>query len=199
MKNLFTFLSFLLILSACKDSVTYSKEELLEEKLTNISTASWVNDYDNEPQETETFDQLYLVREDFVFHPFGYNPTLENIKAQYSFCELRLDTLIDDSYNDTVIYYKLHLNNSEFIFVQGFLNGIPANFLAGAKIIDDEIALEGGIRIGMDKMEFYKRFKDPRILEMDVIEIGDRDSTSVFEFLFTEDVLVEINYMGYIG
>ncbi|WMJ75026.1 hypothetical protein RCC89_17920 [Cytophagaceae bacterium ABcell3] len=142
---------------------------------------------------------LYLVKEDFVSKPFGFSPILKNFSQHLSHQSFVIDTLFENLFNDTIVYYKIEVNDTELFFVDGYLNESPAIFLSAAVIKDKEIELLGGIRVGMTKEEFARIIDDDRVLEEEVVEIGDLEYNAVYKFLFSENRLVEISYLGYTG
>jgi len=95
-----------------------------------------------------------------------------------------------DSLIDTVKTYKF-----DNVSIQSYKTS-NEEWICEAKIINSEFEFLKSIKIGINKKTFEKAVKTK--VNSDIVKIGNLEQTSVFVFKFTNHILAEIVYEGYV-
>jgi hypothetical protein len=138
-----------------------------------------------------------IDKEAFIIKPFGYEPSIKNFKANlpssfklqvYSMKNIHNPTIIDTIYN-------FHQKNSKFLVYKNRNN--RELFFAG-NIYTDKIQLQNGIRVGISRADFYKRFNNLKPDQKDTIRISSKKAPNSINFIFKNDKLSVIKIDNYI-
>jgi hypothetical protein len=132
-----------------------------------------------------------LTKNVFILKPFGYEPTIKNFstylpvnyKQKIYTKENKLHPNITDS-----IYRFQHKKNQLFVYKT---NSKREFFVAG-NIYDSGIVLHNGVRVGMNRTEFFNCFIDLNFNETDTLRMTSKQAGNSYNFIFKNNVLTAI-------
>ena len=136
-----------------------------------------------------------ISQKEFLNKPFGFNETIANFKSITNPRFKVEKTLRNNKHypekTDTI--YKFTCKKSALYFYKTHLN---QEFLLVGKIVNKEIELKNGVKVGLTKHEFKSRFKDQLPWQKDSLRlIGEG---IVYTFIFDENKLSRINIDNYV-
>lgn len=134
-----------------------------------------------------------ISQKEFLEKPFGFKKSIENFSnnsnAQFKTQKLlrknkhypkKTDTIYQLTYKKSKIFFKTYLGKK---------------FLLTGNILNRQIELKNGIRIGITKDEFIKRFSNELKLNKDSLKmIGEGTK---YTFIFDKEKLYRINIDNY--
>jgi hypothetical protein len=138
-----------------------------------------------------------LDKEAFIFNPFGYEPNIKNFSAFLpSNYKLQIYTTKNKFYPNIVdsIFRFYHKKNELFVYKT---NSKRELFMAG-NIYDHNIILHNGVKIGMERNDFFKCFNDLKTDLKDTLRISSKHGANSYNFIFSDDKLKAIKIDNYI-
>ena len=138
-----------------------------------------------------------LDKETFTLKPFGYEPTIKNFRvylpSSFKLQVYSMKNIHNPSVIDTI--YRFHQSKSEFFIYKNVNN--REMFFAG-NIYTTKIKLNNGVKVGMDRSEFYKCFTNMKTSTRDTIRVSTKRATNSINFIFKKNKLDVIKIDNYI-
>ncbi|MDX5346078.1 MAG: hypothetical protein LPJ89_06960 [Hymenobacteraceae bacterium] len=136
-------------------------------------------------------EALYVVQNELVVSPLGLGPR-------------SLPTDIHRKYGNGFreeIYYPKNKQQKQVLDVVVLMHRndnklrLHNGILVAAELVNNEIDIQKGIRVGMSKASFSKKFTDAfKDSVPDVVQVGNNSRTAYFTFSFADDTLSNIRY-----
>lgn len=139
-------------------------------------------------------DYQTISQKEFLESPFGFTENIENFtnlsKPKFKTKKLLRKNKHYPEKTDTI--YQFIYKNSEIFFYKTHLG---QEFLLTGKIMNKQIELRNGIKVGILKDEFIKRFSDKLKFKADSLQmIGEGTK---YTFIFNKGKLYRINIDNY--
>lgn len=136
-----------------------------------------------------------ISQKEFLESPFGFTENIENFtnlsKPKFKTKKLLRRNKHYPEKTDTI--YQFIYKKSEIFFYKTHLG---QEFLLTGKIMNKQIILRNGVRVGLSKNEFIKRFSDKFELKSDSLQmIGEGTK---YTFIFNQGKLYRINIDNYL-
>lgn len=141
-----------------------------------------------------TIEYKSLSQKEFLENPFGFKESIENF-SNLTNPKLNTKKLLRKNKHypektDTI--YQLTYKNSEIFFYKTHQG---KEFLLAGKVLNKQIELKNGIRVGITKDEFTSRFSDNLRFKSDSLQmIGEGTK---YTFIFDKEKLYRINIDNY--
>jgi hypothetical protein len=132
----------------------------------------------------------------FLTNPFGYEPTIKNLKTQLPSYKLQIYTTKNKFYPNLLdsIFRFYHKKNELFVYK----TGSKRELFVAANIYDINITLQNGIKVGISRMDFFKCFNDLKQTMNDTIRMVSRHTRNSYNFIFKQEKLKAIKIDNYI-
>jgi len=172
---------------SCNPGNTNNKDTLKD------STNSTVNSTEsNSIEQPIVCERIY--NNDFAIKPFGFkikeNTLKSDFSVNFSVEKKNIKNPHEQGVVDTVVYYRYHTS-----FLK-FYKTATKTFFQQALLKDDLIELSKGIKVGMLKDDFLKKFNSRAT--KDTICVSDDEETYQHYFIFNKDKLSEITINMYV-
>jgi hypothetical protein len=157
-----------------------------------FSTCSSTEKIKKSPVETKTSD-----KENFISSPFGYEPNIKNFSTYLpSSYKQQIYTTKNKHYPNITdsIFRFYHKKNELFVYKT---NSKRELFVAG-NIYDNKIILHNGIKVGMNRSDFFKCFNDLKFNTKDTLRIISKQARNSYNFIFKNDKLKAIKIDNYV-
>lgn len=132
---------------------------------------------------------------EFVMNAFSSGFKLKTlIKNKNDFFNISKEPVVnihDSAVVDTAYFFSNRKNEISIY------KAVHAELINRFDVSDKRFILYGGIRVGITKEAFQKKFRI-KSLKNDTVAIGDEDNIAKFYFYFRKSVLVRINYKAFI-
>lgn len=127
---------------------------------------------------------------DKYIYPFDFDSVYINSKTLKNICEedVIMDSIFQKGWADKFI---LKNNNSEVEIYRKFHDGRYYSYLGDFKMKSNVFIVEEGIKIGMDKYDFYDRI-NIKPFDCDTVHIHPFNSAADFYFIFRQATLESI-------
>lgn len=138
-----------------------------------------------------------VSKENFLTDPFGYKPGIKNfterLMPDYKLQVYSMKNNHNPKQSDTI--YRFYRKKSE-LFVYKTMYGRELFF--AANITDNKVVFKNGVKVGIDREDFFKRFNNFPVVQDDSIKIGTKRATIMFNFVFRNNKLKAIKINNYI-
>lgn len=126
----------------------------------------------------------------FFYYPFGKYDAMDPIRSKYPFFKFKIEA--DTAKYDPVKFYRMSFKDSFVKFLKNDDTGKME--IVYGKIINDEIVLDNGFKIGLNKDLFFKYFfKNPAHLEnIKYVKIDSILEGMFYTFYFENDTISSI-------
>jgi len=144
----------------------------------------------------ENSNQTYpqISQEKFLEKPFGFEENIKNFSTlanpTFKIQKLLRKNIHYPEKTDTI--YEFHYRKSEIFF---YKTHTGKEFLLAGKIMNDQIELVNGIKIGIPKSAFTSRFSDNLNFTGDSLKLIGEGTK--YTFIFKKDKLFRINIDNY--
>ncbi len=141
-----------------------------------------------------TIEYKSISQKEFLENPFGFKESIENFsnlsRPKFNTQKLLRKNKHYPEKTDTI--YQFTYKNSEIFFYKTHLG---QEFLLAGKVVNKQIVLKNGIRVGITKDEFTSRFSDNLKFKSDSLQmIGEGTK---YTFIFDKEKLYRINIDNY--
>jgi hypothetical protein len=141
-----------------------------------------------------TIEYKSLSQKEFLENPFGFKESIENFSSltspKFNTQKLLRKNKHYPEKTDTI--YQFTYKNSEILFYKTHQR---QEFLLAGKVLNKQIELKNGIRVGITKDEFTSRFSDDLKFQSDSLQmIGEGTK---YTFIFDKEKLYRINIDNY--
>jgi hypothetical protein len=138
-----------------------------------------------------------LAKEAFILKPFGYEPNIKNFSTFLPpTYKQQIYTTKNEHYpNITDSIFRFHHKRNELFIYK--TNSKKELFVAG-NIYDCRIILHNGIRVGMNRTDFFKCFNDIKYMSKDTLRISSRQAINSYNFIFKKNKLIAIKIDNYV-
>lgn len=138
-----------------------------------------------------------VTKEIFITDPFGYKPNIKNFSAnlfpQFKLQIYSIKNIHNPAVSDTI--YRFYRKKSELFIYK--TNDGKELFFAG-NIFDTKVVFQNGVKVGVQKSDFFKGFTNLKPTMSDTIEFGSKRSTTLLKFIFKNEKLHVIKIDNYI-
>jgi len=135
-----------------------------------------------------------ISQEKFLEKPFGFEENIKNFSSQaqlkFKTQKLLRKNIHYPEKTDTI--YRFHYRKSEVFF---YKTHTGKEFLLAGKILNKQIELVNGIKIGLPKSVFTNRFSDNLNFKGDSLQLIGEGTK--YTFIFKKDKLYRINIDNY--
>ena len=142
----------------------------------------------------EQFDvPVTISREEFAAKPFGFDLTIRNFEENYKNVLKRqryFMTMPNTGRVDTIYRFYKGKKTGVFFHKYGRFDGR----IMGGKIRKPQIELNNGIRTGMSREEFFRKFSDWEYNASNNLTIESPATRCTFTFVFSRNKLKEIKF-----
>jgi hypothetical protein len=138
-----------------------------------------------------------LAKDNFISSPFGYEPTIKNFSTYLpSSYKQQIYTTKNKYYSNITdsIFRFYHKKNELFVYKT---NSKRELFVAG-NIYDSRIVLHNGVKVGMNRSDFFKCFNDLKFNAKDTLRMTSKQAGNSYNFIFKNDKLKAIKIDNYI-
>lgn len=138
---------------------------------------------------------IRIINNELALDPFGkdFYSILRDV-GHYELEKLPRENIHIDNQVDTILNARFDYSTIEYFKSQAGDDG----FMLSANIRSPKVALRKGIKTGMSKADFIALFEELKGKEeFNVITISDLEGLQSVDFLFVNDKLAEINFIGY--
>jgi len=132
-----------------------------------------------------------LPKENFISNPFGYEASIKNFTAHLpSSYKLQVYTTKNKFYPKMVdsIFRFYHKKTELFIYK----TYSKRELFVGGNIYDSRITLQNGIKVAINRDDFFKCFNDLKHNTLDTIRMVSKHAGTSYNFVFKHDKLKAI-------
>jgi hypothetical protein len=142
-------------------------------------------------------ETMPLSKDNFMSRPFGYEPNIKNFSGYLpSSYKQQIYTKKNKHYpNITDSIFRFYYKKNELFVYK--TNSNREMFVAG-NIYDRRIVLHNGIKVGMNRSDFFKCFKDLTVNTRDTLRMTSKPAGNSYNFIFKQDKLKAIKIDNYI-
>jgi hypothetical protein len=136
------------------------------------------------------------TKEAFILNPFGYEPTIKKFSTYLPSYKLQIYTTrnrLNPSITDSIFRFY-HKKNELFIYKTKSGREL---FVAG-NIYDNRILLQNGVKVGIERGDFFRCFSNFKPNANDTIRITSKQAANSFYFIFKRNKLSLIKIDNYI-
>jgi len=138
-----------------------------------------------------------LEKDAFIVKPFGYEPSIKNFKtylpSSFKLQVYSMKNIHNPAIIDTI--YKFYQRKSELFIYKNVSN--KELFFAG-NIYSSKIQLQNGVKVGMNRNDFFQCFSNLSPNKKDTIRISSKRATNSINFIFKDNKLEVIRIDNYI-
>ena len=143
-----------------------------------------------------TNDSLIVTDDGLTSNPFNFgSDPITEIRNRFN-PKYTIQTFFNRHVEDVVdTVFTFYINNSSV----DIYKVDSENFILSAHILSENITSKHGIKVGMTKSEFAKKFKDYELTTIpDYVKLASSTLEESFEIIFKEDRIASIKFTGYV-
>lgn len=125
----------------------------------------------------------------FIYQPFAHKSDLQTFQKNYKWFTRLSKEIIENKYiktNDTIYHFRIWRSDASFYHTKN------KNFLLKTNIKSKRLKLANGLKLGMTRDDFLKRFKNLKPNEENEIEFVSDDKMGKCIFRFKNNRLKQI-------